>query len=265
MRRVLLVLLVFLSGKALAEEENILPIRYFDSETIEVLGREMHRQDVAAARATDILFAQRLDLSKFPGRGWVVTEDAEGMLVTFVGEAEGKYHALFYVRPYGKEDSKFRFANQRPLSSVERAQFRAREVTRRAITTRCSDRYNSIVLKDPFSDSWLVYWLAATLEHGVIPIGGHYRFTVSFDGSTIEHADKLSASCLKLDKKKIPPDTDFKAFVVSHVVSDTPIETHVFYSLLHDVDIAVATPENTHWMVSKGKISVIPKENGANK
>ena len=44
---------------------------------------------------------------------------------------------------------------------------------------------------------------------------------------------------------------------MTHIVSNTPVETHVFLSLLHNIDFFVMTPDDTIWRVSEGAISHI--------
>lgn len=182
------------AGSAVAQEDSPPPIRAFDLATIEKLGATMHRHDLAAAEATDIVLSQALDLERHPVQGWVVTGDG----------------------------------------------------------------YNSIVIEDPSGPGWLVYWLAATAQAGVIPVGGHYRFTVSADGTTVERADRLSLSCLAIDRRSVPAGAETAAVFVTHLVSDTPVETHVFLSLLHDVPFAVGTAPDTIWFVDGGKILRAP-------
>ena len=46
------------------------------------------------------------------------------------------------------------------------------------------------------------------------------------------------------------------ALVVSHVLDDHPIETHVFLSLLHGLNLYVIT-ESAMWSVDKGKIRLL--------
>ena len=180
------------------------PIREYNIETIAKLGQEIYQQDIIAARATDIVFKQQLDLSRFPIRGWIVTEDKRGPLVTFVGDYEGDYRAVFEVRPESHGKSRFRKVEGLALSKEKLSRFRARVTAEAQITSVCSNRYNSIVLKDPVSDSWLVYFLAATMESDSVLIGGHYRFTISADGQNVQNIDMLFRSCATQSKN--PPD-----------------------------------------------------------
>jgi hypothetical protein len=229
-------------------------IRELGLDTIENLGREIDRLDTAASVATDILLAQGLDLDGFPLRGWVVTDDAAGSLVTFVGEYDGVYKAVFDIRPGNSERSRFRLAGQRDLTRQEAAKFRARATSASAVTEPCSERYNSVVVADPEHEGWIVYWLAATTVPTQIAVGGHYRVSVSADGASIASADRLSVACMTGD---VPADQEGQepaAFVVTHLASPTPVETHVFLSLQHGVPFIVVTGEEKAWSVVDGEI-----------
>jgi hypothetical protein len=232
------------------------PIRDFSLEVIEALGREIHLRDMAAATATDIMLEQRLDLDAYPLRGWVVTEDSAGLLVAFVGDYDGEYKAVFDVRPDETGKRRFTLSEGRALSPEEAAQFRARAVSQNEIEEPCSDRYNSVVLQDPESDGWIVYWLAATTQPETMVLGGHYRVMVSADGEEVVAVDRLSRSCMAIE----PPQSseeETAAAVVSHVVSPIPVETHVFASLLHRKPIYVLTEDETVWAVEGDHIRKI--------
>ncbi len=228
-------------------------IRELSLDEIELLGREIYRRDMSAAVATDVMLAQNLDLDEYPLRGWVVTEDESGPLVTFIGEYDGVYKGLFDVRPDPNATPRFRMAEQRRLTDEEAAQFRARSTAQVELTEPCSERYNSVVLEDPGADGWIVYWLAATVEAGVIPMGGHYRVMVSADGNRVVRADRLSVSCMMMDKSQ-NPDGETAALVFTHLVGPTPVETHVFLSLQHRLPFVILTGEDEAWIVADGEI-----------
>jgi hypothetical protein len=230
------------------------PIRDFSLDVIEELGREIYRRDMAASVATDIMLEQRLELDRYPLRGWVVTDDERGLLVTFIGEYDGEYKAVFDVRPDERDRQRFALAEQRALSSEEAAQFRARATTQNEIREPCSERYNSVILKDPETDGWIVYWLAATTQPGTMVIGGHYRVMVSANGEEVMAADRLSRSCIALEQPSPAEEQETAAAVVSHVVSSTPVETHVFVSLLHGKPIYVLAGAEALWAVEAGSI-----------
>lgn len=256
-----LTLLFLLTLPSLCIADDLPEIRDFDLETTSELGKQLYRIDKYAARATDILFEQELELQTYPVVGWIVTEGEEGVLVTFVGEYPDGLGGVFDIRPEALGDQRFQISDARKLSDEELARFKARQTAANAISAPCSDRYNSVVLPDPQGDSWLVYQLAATMDPNVILVGGHYRITVSEDGTEILQSDRLSNSCLALEKRggDMPADAEPVMMVVTHLLSDKPIETHVFVSLLHEMDFAIGTPDRTIWKVSGDQISKLDR------
>ena len=88
--------------------------------------------------------------------------------------------------------------------------------------------------------------------------GIHYRVLVSEDGTTIKHALPLSKSALVIGPHgDIPPGAKPVAAVVSQIVTDWPLETHVFVSLLHDrAPIYVVTRRGV-WLVIGDKVSLV--------
>jgi hypothetical protein len=236
--------------------EEIASIRNFDIPTIERLGRDIYEQDLAAARASDILFAQHLNQKDFAVRGWVVSKNDGRFVVTFVSEVFSQPRGAFEVRPDETREKRFRILNQAELPADLVTQFRARQLASRNIDQPCSDRYNAVVLKEPDSDNYLVYLLAATLDPYRVLVGGHYRFTIDPSGSQIISKDKLFRTCLALSTKpdELPKDAVLQVLVMSHVVSDTPVETHVFLNLEHRIEFLVTTNDGSAWKINNGKI-----------
>ncbi len=143
-----------------------------------------------------------------------------------------------------------------PLNADQRAMFFARQTAILAMSTRCSDAYNTVVLPYEGKDAaWAVYLLAATAEVGKVVVGGHVRVLVRDGGQGIADYRQLSKSCLTLEMP--PPDAERPvALVLTHVLDDHPIETHVFLSLLHEQNLLVMT-ESALWSVDKGRIKLL--------
>jgi hypothetical protein len=134
--------------------------------------------------------------------------------------------------------------------------FLARQTALSALRAGCSEKYNTVVLPNEGEGAaWAVYLLAATQERGKIVVGGHVRVLVHEGGLDIADYQPLSKACLTLET---PASGDGKpAFVVvTHVLDDHPIETHVFLSLLHKLKFFVMT-ESAMWSVTDGKIKLL--------
>jgi hypothetical protein len=118
--------------------------------------------------------------------------------------------------------------------------------------------YNYVVLDDPTGPGLLVYLLRPKGSANSVPIGGHYRISVSADGKNITQVDRLSASCLEMDKTggNLPKGSTVERLVASHIVSATPVETHVFVALQDKVRMTIVTPNKGGiWDVSDGKVT----------
>ena len=243
---------VFAPNVVSAEEANK-PIREFDIATIEALGQHMYRQDQEAWKATDILLAKHnpARLQAAGARGRIVDEGADRDVVRFIQATttgiEAAYDVTFApgVPPVLSEPV------NRTLSAAELAQYNARLLAGKNFDFRCSrDPANTVAFRDPDGKRWLVWVMSATSDTSVMAVGGHVRFTISEDGATLAQKDSLSKSCVFL-----PKNADAVGYFFTHIVSKTPVETHVFASLAYGATYFEGTPDGSVWKIEKGKIS----------
>jgi len=101
----------------------------------------------------------------------------------------------------------------------------------------------------------LVYLLAGTTQSNVVVFGRHYRVLVGEDGSTIKYVRPLSKSVFEMPTV-LPSGKKPDALFVTHLVTEWPLETHVFASLLHKLPIYVATSRG-NWRVDADKITFL--------
>jgi len=233
----------------LSQEESI------EIAKAETIGKEIFQNDHAAARATDVLLSQSVDFSSQPIKGWIVVSDNEGYLVRFINETQHGIEPAFDVKIDYRDKGKLQEKPLGPLSNEQKAMFLARQNALKSAPSLCSDKYNTVVLPDPDSDGWLIYVLAATEEPDKIMVGGHSRVKVSNDGKKVISVNELSKSCLSMNKPKFHEGKEPTAFIVTHLISETPVETHVYLNYLHGYDMYVAT-RTRNWYISNGKISV---------
>lgn len=246
---------LFLATAMLAFAAEPATIRAFDQATLEKLGLAIYEQDIRVARASDLLFAQKYDVQKEGLRGWIVEDDDKNLLVRFVREREGKMEAFADIRFGTGVETKVERPADVTLSESQLARFRARQLAASNIKRPCSQRYNFVILPDPESDRILVYALAATTDPKVILAGGHYRFTISRDGTQIEQADELFRSCLTVPKNQdVPKGSTPVAAYMTTLVSNLPQETHIFLSLLHHTPLYVGTPDRKVWHIEGGRM-----------
>jgi hypothetical protein len=246
------------SAASLAENEAT--IRPFDLDTVQVLGQHMYRQDQEAWKATDILLAKHSpeELTAAKARGWIVSETAERDVVRFLREGasglEVAYDVIFArdAKPILSEPE------NRALTPEEIAQADARHLAAKSFTFRCSNApANTVAFRDPKDGGWLVWVMSATNDPNQMVLGGHIRFSISADGKSIIQKDALSKGCNILSRKG-SDGTVPVAYFFTHIVSDTPVETHVFASLTYGVNFFVGTPDRSVWSIEKGAIKKVP-------
>ena len=97
----------------------------------------------------------------------------------------------------------------------------------------------------------LVELLAGTNKPDTVVLGKHYRVIVTQDGRRVESITPLSKAILEF-----PKHPNGLSLYVTHIVTDYPLETHVFASMLNDVPIYVET-ERGVWLVDGDSITLI--------
>lgn len=158
------------------------------------------------------------------------------------------------IESLGRQLYEHRNQNSKSLSEVENG---ALEATKASLKGRIDKTYKFIVLHDPTKSGYLVYALATSKDPNDIVLGIHYRVTVSADASRVERVDPLSRSALVLNHRdsQLPKGYHPVGFYAIHLVSRTPVETHVCATLLHSTKLVIMTMDRTSWAIENGKIS----------
>jgi len=251
-------LIVFMAQDGLADDAPS-PIRQFDIATVEKLGQDMYAQDQEAWKASDVLTAQySADQRKAEKlHGWIVDARGNFAVVRFVRDgANGPeiFCNVTFAQDFAPNCTE---PQDRTLDPEELAQYDARTLALKNVDHPCSDTYNTVALRDPQGDGWLVWAMAATkTDSDLIIIGGHYRFTISADGKTIREKDALSKSCLQFHRDK-GPNGEKADIIFTHVVSPVPIETEVFASLSYKVPFRIGTLDGKAWKIEGAAIANI--------
>jgi len=105
------------------------------------------------------------------------------------------------------------------------------------------------------ANGYAIYLLAAQTEPNTIVLGKHYRVLVSADATAVKSVEPLSRGDLVLSTKS-PEGALGVAMVAAHVVTDYPLETHVFASLSARLPIYVVTRRGL-WVVDGDSILFI--------
>ncbi len=232
-------------------------IRSFDIATIERLGQEIYVEDIMAARASDMMQAAALTYNTDGLRGWIVEMGPPGLAtggrVRFIRERNGALEAAYDIDFLPGAAPHLAAADSSVLKPEEIAQLGAQLLALNNIERPCSQNYNPVALRDPESDGWLVWALAATTVPKLMIVGGHYRFTISADGKTILRKDALSRSCLNMPISQDPARGTPAALFLTQLVSNQPLETTIYLSLLHRIPLIVAMPDGKIWDIADGK------------
>ena len=99
----------------------------------------------------------------------------------------------------------------------------------------------------------LVYLIAGTTKPDLAVFGKHHRVLVSPDGNTVVSVEPLSNSILEIP---LTEQGDQAGMWVTHTVTEWPLETHVFVSLLHGMPVHVVTSRGV-WEVAGTEISLL--------
>jgi len=100
-----------------------------------------------------------------------------------------------------------------------------------------------------------VYLLAGTSRAHVAVLGKHSRALVSEDGARVLQLTALSKTVLEIPTQD-PAGGRVAALTVTHVVTDFPLETHVFASLAAGLPIYVGTRRGV-WRVDGDRIAFL--------
>lgn len=256
MRRLIYTLAAVLVLAAPARAADDPPIRPFPKETVERLGRAIYELDRAAWVASDALVAKVPDVKSAHLLGWVIVDSGAGYRVRFLRDAGSGLEAGYDIDVTPQFKTRLAEPANRTLTEVEKNMWAARSTALDGLSGQptCRPGYNTVVLRDPEREGWIVWLLAPMPAANVYPIGGHYRFSVSADGRRILQRDALSTSCMTMDSTAAGPSGDRPAvFGAMHLVSPTPVETHVFVQLQSGKPIMVAAGGRM-WGVDKGKV-----------
>ena len=246
------------TSRALADEPTP-TIRQFDIPTIESLGAAMYVQDQEAWKATDVLTAQysAKQLKAAKVHGWIVDTRGNSAVVRFVRDSANGPEIFCNVNFAQDSASNCTDPLDRALDPDELAQYNARLLALQNIDHPCSDTYNTVALKEPQSDDWLVWAIAATkTDRDAIILGGHYRFTISSDGMRLQQKDALSRTCQRFSRTK-GPNGENADIITTQIVSLTPVETYVFASLSYKIPLRIGTDDGKAWKVDGTSITNI--------
>jgi hypothetical protein len=143
---------------------------------------------------------------------------------------------------------------QRPQSLTEPQQ-RAKRAAVEALPRLEKQGYRFAVLTDPERKGYLVYALATSRNPRDIVFGIHYRVSVSADGK-VQRTDPLALSAgVMREGEGLPAGTTAAGFYTTCLVSNQPVETLVYLTLVHRQPCVVVTQDQRTWTIENGKIT----------
>ena len=236
----------------------------------EQLGGELYINDKMAAIGTDVMLENVNDSQRASIRGYIVFRKADeqgqptGSWVVefFVDETEPKIAYMVHITPpptAGRVRTQFEVVTPpRKPTDGELILFRSIRTALAAVLDRPNQVVNPVVIPAQAigEEGILVYLLAGTKQDNVVVMGKHYRVLVSNHGQKANKVEPLTKTVLETRLTCPKPDAKPVVLWVTHLLTDYPLETHVFISKLHHLPLVVATKEYT-WCISEGKIKLV--------
>jgi hypothetical protein len=230
------------------------------------IGRQLYALDRVAAAGTDVLFSNVPDALSSGIGGYLALPEASAaggsgptFLVSFFTQ-DAPPRVAYEVRFQREREPAFEaFAPPKAASPTFITLVRARQLALSALTS-APQPINPLVLPASLNgeDGILVYLLAGTKQHDIAVLGKHYRFLVPPDASTVSYMMPLSNDIMEIPTKA-PSGATPEALAVTQVVTDFPLETHVFVSLQIQLPIYVGTRRGM-WRVEGDTISFLGEQ-----
>ena len=220
-------------------------------------GRLLFEYDQAVWHASDALMAtnpHKEALGRYVARktatGWVVEfgrlNEKRGTFLVAYRATQGKTFQEFSIRKCDPPERETGFF----LAAAKAVGVALRDF-------RGPNRpYNAAVLPAP-GNRFYVYLVPAQTEEGVYPLGGDIRFLVSPDGGTVLLTRHLHE---RVTGANMPADSEVVAGVHTHVLSDVPEDTDVFYVLTRKPSLPeyIRTQNAMYEVNTDGTIHALP-------
>jgi hypothetical protein len=118
-------------------------------------------------------------------------------------------------------------------------------------------RYEFVVLNDPKIKGFLVYALMQAPRKDDLMFGGHYRISVSADGSKAGPVEAIQPYVLH----NLPPPGGGhpEAFATVDMDHPIPVETFLYSSNLYHEAVMVGTKDKAYWLFYNGRMHKLTK------
>lgn len=234
-----------------------------DVERSSSIGRAIFSLDTVSAVGTDLLFANVKDPGSKKLRGYITLPDFDeggnfqkAFVVSFFTEDEPPRIAFEMRFTQDAKPTFDTFDPPKPASAKFVELVHARQVAIEA-WPKSTQPVNPVLIPGSArgENGVLVYLLAGTTQPNVAVLGQHFLALVPQGATSVSYMKPLSKSIIEIPTVT-PKGEKSAALVVTHLVTDYPLETHVFASMLADVPIVVVTKRG-QWLVDGPKISFL--------
>lgn len=229
----------------------------------EIIGREIYILDKVSAIGTDVLREKAPSFHEKNLAGYLPFQEAgddlrpkASYLVTFFTKEE-PMRIAYEIRV--KPDAEPEFAAFDPPKPAPRSFVHMAQARQAAIAALPSypQPINPLILPAELlgEKGMMVYLIAGTTKPNLAVFGRHYRVLIPEQGGPPSYVMPLSKSILELPTQS-PNGADIEGLLVTHILTDWPLETHVFVSLLTHKRVYVGTKVGI-WRVDGDKIALI--------
>ncbi len=130
---------------------------------------------------------------------------------------------------------------------------------RAAVKDFCDYDYKPVFVADARPGVDYVYFIGTGSSDDILVWGRHYRVEVEKATGKIVSVAPSTKSCLAMSLTAgLPPGAKLVSPSITHLLSPSPSEFHVFLSLKLDMPVTVATSYGL-WSVEAGKIRLLDK------
>jgi hypothetical protein len=225
-------------------------------------GRLLYQYDQAAWHATDAVEATNPKHEEM-GR-YIAVPTAKGWVVAF-GRLNDTRDAFLpsYLAIQGKSIKEFTVEHyDSPKRETGYYLFAAKAIDLALKSFHGEKRPYNVAALPAQQGQLCVYIYPAQTENGIFPLGGDERYLISADGTTIIDDHRMHNDVLTFDLRNVD-STQYKGDYHTHVLSDLPEDTDVFFALAREGGGLefIATRSGFYYEVKEdGSILPVPKE-----
>lgn len=253
-------------GQPAAQDQLPIPAAYLPHvRRAEGIGRQLYLLDKVGAIGTDVVMERVPDFQSRGIGGYLPVQEGDPngkpkdsfMVMFFTKEEPPRIAYEVRVKVNGKPDFAA-FTPPKAMADSALPIVRARAAAIAAVPNH-QQPLNPVVLPGSATDEKgiLVYLIAGTTTPNRAVFGKHYRVLMPDHGDAPTYVMPMSKTAFELPvRKEAQGGETTEALMVTHLVSDWPLETHVLVSLQFKVPVYVGTAVGI-WRIDGDKISFI--------